>query len=78
LQRLYKPLYLYAGAGYGTKILGWEMQGGEWAENVDESYKGIEAELGGIYRIKNIALSAGVQTNSFKYWEATLGVGIMF
>ena len=43
-----------------------------------QDLKGIEAELGGIYRIKNVAISAGVQTNSFKYWESTLGVGIMF
>lgn len=78
LQRLWKPAYLYVGAGYGYKSLGWEMEGGEWAENTDNSYKGIEAELGAIYRIKNFALSAGVQTNSFKYWEATVGLGIMF
>ena len=78
LQRLWKPAYLYVGAGYGYKRLGWELDSGEWAENTDKTYKGIEAEVGGIYRIKNFALSAGVQTNSFKYWEATLGIGIMF
>lgn len=78
LQRLWKPAYLYVGAGYGYKRLGWELESGEWAENTDQTYKGIEAEVGGIYRIKNFALSAGVQTNSFKYWEATLGLGIMF
>lgn len=78
LQRLWKPAYLYVGAGYGYKRLGWELDSGEWAENTDKTCKGIEAEVGGIYRIKNFALSAGVQTNSFKYWEATLGIGIMF
>jgi hypothetical protein len=35
-------------------------------------------EAGLILRAKNIALSAGIQTNSFKYVEATIGVGIMF
>lgn len=78
LQRLWKPAYLYVGAGYGYKRLGWELDSGEWAENSDKTYKGIEAEIGGIYRIKNFALSVGVQTNSFKYWEATVGLGIMF
>ena len=78
LQRVAKPVYLYVGAGWGYKRLGWELSDGAWAKNLDSSYQGIEADLGGIYRIKNIALMAGVQTNQFKYWEGTLGVGIMF
>lgn len=78
LQRLWKPVYLYVGAGYGHKKLGWELEGGEWAENTDKSTKGVEAELGVILRLKNIAFSAGVQSNSFEYWEATVGIGIMF
>lgn len=78
LQRLWKPAYLYVGAGYGYKKLGWELEGGEWAENTDKSTKGVEAELGAILRLKNIAFSVGVQSNSFEYWEATVGIGIMF
>ena len=78
LQRVAKPVYLYAGAGWGYKRLGWELADGTWAKNLDSSYQGVEADLGGIYRIKNIALMAGVQTNQFKYWEGTIGVGIMF
>jgi hypothetical protein len=35
-------------------------------------------EVGAIWRSKNFAASAGLQTNSFKYVELTLGVGIMF
>ena len=85
MYRVAKPLYLYLGAGYGYKKLAWEMAEGEsgtnsdqWAENQDETFKGIEADLGLVLRMKNIALSAGLQSNSFKYFEATLGVGIMF
>lgn len=78
LQRLWKPIYLYVGAGYGYKELGWELEGGEWAKNTEKSFKGVEAELGALFRLNNIALSAGLQTNSFKYWEATVGMGIMF
>ena len=78
LQRIASPLYLYAGAGYGSRIMGWEMPDDQMAECKDYSYEGVEAEVGCILRIKNIALSAGVQTNSFKYWEATAGIGIMF
>lgn len=78
LQRLAKPLYLYVGAGYGFKKVAWETQDEQWAENTDDTYDGVEVDLGGILRIKNFAFSAGVQTNQFKYWEATLGLGIMF
>jgi opacity protein-like surface antigen len=78
LYRLSLPVYLYAGAGYGYKKLAWETAEGVWAENTDKTYTGAEAEVGLILRSKNFAVSAGVQSNSFKYVEATIGVGIMF
>lgn len=82
--RLAKPLYIYAGAGYGYKKTAWELAEGEggyqgnWAENTDETFQGVEADLGLVLRLKNIALTAGAQTNQFKYYEATVGIGIMF
>lgn len=83
--RVAKPLYLYLGAGYGYKKLAWEMAEGEtgthsdrWAENKDETAIGVEADLGLVLRAKNFAITAGVQSNSFKYFEATVGLGIMF
>ena len=83
--RVAKPLYLYMGAGYGYKKLAWEMAEGEagthsdrWAENKDETATGVEADLGLVLRAKNFAITAGLQSNSFKYFEATVGLGIMF
>lgn len=76
--RMAKPLYLYVGGGYGYKKLAWETVDGQWLENTDETYQGVEAETGLVLRLKNFALSAGVQSNSFKYMEATVGIGIMF
>ena len=85
MYRLTNPLYIYLGAGYGYKKLAWEIAEGEsgthsdkWAENKDDSATGIEADLGLVFRAKNFAITAGVQSNSFKYFEATLGIGIMF
>jgi hypothetical protein len=78
MYRIALPLYAYLGAGYGYKKLAWETVDGAWAENSDKTNTGVEAELGLIFRAKNFALSAGVQSNSFSYMEATLGVGIMF
>ena len=83
--RLAKPLYMYLGSGYGYKKLAWELADGEvgtnsdkWAENVDETFSGVEADLGLVLRAKNFAVTAGIQSNSFKYFEATVGIGIMF
>jgi opacity protein-like surface antigen len=78
LFRLVLPLYLYVGGGYGYKKLAWETAEGTWAENTDKTYTGPEAELGFILRAKNFAISAGAQSNNFKYVEATVGIGIMF
>lgn len=87
MRRIGKPLYLYLGTGYGYKKLAWEIAEGDlqngvssdrWAENTDETFKGVEADLGLVLRAKNFAVSAGIQSNSFKYFEATVGVGIMF
>lgn len=78
LIRLALPFYVYAGGGYGYKKLGWETTDGIFAENIDQSYTGAEAEVGCILRLKNFALSGGVQSNSFKYFEATVGIGFMF
>lgn len=82
------PVYIYAGGGYGFKNTAWEVydqfnlkddgQGTVWRKNTDESANGFEAEVGAIYRLNNLAISLGVQTNSFKYAEVTVGVGIMF
>lgn len=78
LYRAALPFYLYAGGGFGYKKLGWENSDGIWLENIDQSFNGFEAELGCIFRMKNFAISAGVQSNSFKYYEANLGIGLMF
>ena len=78
LQRLWKTGYVYAGAGWGYRTLGWETTDGIWIKNTDHSYTGVEAELGLVLRFGGFAISAGAQTNQFKYVEANVGIGIMF
>lgn len=78
LQQLWKPVYLYAGIGYGKRTLSWETTGGEWVKNADHSFQGMEAEIGGIVRYGSLAFSLGIQTNSFKYIEANVGIGVIF
>ena len=75
-------LYAYVGAGYGSRTIAWQMYGADgeyqYAKVVPSSLKGVEAETGVVLRFGGVALSAGIQTNSFKLFEANLGVGIMF
>lgn len=85
LFRMAMPLYLYAGAGYGYKKLAWETFDQNeytyyfpWAEASEHSYTGVESELGLIWRIKNFAISGGVQNTRLKYWEGTFGIALMF
>ena len=78
VQRLWKPFYLYAGVGYGTRTLVWETVGGKWGKNKDHSLEGVEAEIGGILSAGPMVFSLGLQTNSFKYLEGYLGIGFIF
>ena len=78
VQRLWKPFYLYAGVGYGTRTLVWETVGGKWGKNKDHSLEGVEAEIGGILSAGPMVFSLGLQPNSFKYLEGNLGIGVIF
>ena len=78
VQRLWKPFYLYAGVGYGTRTLVWETVGGKLGKNKDHSLEGVEAEIGGILSAGPMVFSLGLQTNSFKYLEGNLGIGVIF
>ena len=88
MRQLFEPkngnmgLYAFVGGGYGSRILAWEMY---QAENTYEfvrvepsSFTGFEVELGALFRIGPVSISAGVQTNQFKYYEANVGIGVMF
>ena len=78
LRQLWKPVYLYAGAGYGSRTLAWETVEGELVKNTDHAAVGVAAELGVIGRLGKFALSVGFHTVNFKHHEVTVGVGIIF
>ena len=82
VRQILEPLYAYAGGGYGRRILAWEMYDTEGSYDLvrvaPNSFTGFEAELGLFFRIGNFAVSAGVQTNQFKFYEANVGIGVMF
>ena len=82
MRQIIEPLYVFVGGGYGSRILAWERYVSEgmydFVRVEPYSFTGYEAELGLIVRLGGFALSAGVQTNQFKYYEANVGIGVMF
>ena len=81
LRKIIDPLFMYVGGGYGSRVLAWKMFADgnyDWARVTPSSFTGYEVELGLIYRPGVIAFSAGVQTNQFKYFEANVGIGVLF
>lgn len=80
VQRIIKPLYVYVGGGYGQRLLAWGLVGEDESYALVEpvSFKGYEVETGAIFRLGGFAVSAGVQTNQFKYMDVNISVGIMF
>lgn len=77
--RIISPLYFYAGAGYGSRILAWQNYNGtDYYKVTSSSFTGVEAEVGLLAHFGIFAISAGVQTNQFKYVEANVGIGVLF
>lgn len=88
-RQLGKKFYLYAGAGYGTRTLTYELAApmtigdkeyaeGTQVKDMDNSATGVAGELGGILRFGKFCISAGFHTVNFKYHEATAGLGFVF
>mgnify|MGYP003292503022 CR=1 FL=1 len=73
-----QSVYAYAGAGYGVANCYWKTNDDKWLRNADLSHRGIELEAGALVRYKMLAASLGIQSNCFKYAEATIGIGVMF
>lgn len=78
LRHLWKPFYLYVGAGYGQRTLAWETVDGELVRNIDHSANSVAGELGLLLNIGKLAISAGYHTVGFKCHEVGGGIGIMF
>lgn len=78
LHRIAGRFYLYEGIGYGSRQLIWETSEGVKVKNTDESYRGVAAEVGGMYRFGRFILSAGGSTVKGKVWAASLGFGLTF
>ena len=71
-------LTAYAGAGYGERSLYWEDISGRWAQVSDVSCRSFSADIGLIFNLDHLAISAGLTTIGFSRLDATLGLGFIF
>ncbi|MBQ7238671.1 MAG: PEGA domain-containing protein [Bacteroidales bacterium] len=76
--RLWRPLCLYGGCGYGSRNLLWSTTDGDWAKVKDCCYKGFSYEGGVILLMGHINLSTGVVAIGTKYGEMKVGIGFNF
>lgn len=85
MHRLNRYTYLYAGGGYGSRLLLWNAEefsyatdkktGEIWATHADRSASGAEIEAGLMFRIGKLNLSAGINAVNFGFFEINGGVG---
>lgn len=73
--RLFEPVYLKVGAGYGMRVKCWELND-TWYEYPRNSYKGLDLSAGLMFNVKGYTISADVVTSDFKYMEVKIGVGL--
>ena len=73
--KLFEPVYLKVGAGYGARVKCWEIDD-TWYEYPSNSYKGLDLTAGLMFNIKGYTISADVVTTGFEYMEVKIGVGL--
>ena len=73
--RLFGPMYVKLGAGYGARVKCWEVAG-KWYEYTPDTYKGFDLTAGVMVNTRKCAISADVVTTNFKTMEVKLGVGL--
>ena len=73
--KLFEPVYLKVGAGYGARVKCWEIDD-TWYEYPSNSYKGLDLTAGLMFNIKGCTISADVVTTNFEYMEVKIGVGL--
>ena len=74
----HKNLNILVGTGYGVKSLIWEDINGDRAKVKDCSFRGLAADLETMATFGKLAITAGVSTVKFKYFDFEVGIGVIF
>ena len=78
MMRVYKPLSVRLGAGYGMRTISHETLDNKWVKDTSLSVNGVDVQLGLQCNFGGFVLSLdGVATN-FKQFEAKIGLGYGF
>ena len=75
MMRLGEPVHLKLGAGYGMRIRAAETLNGQYVKYPANTYEGIEATAGVMFRLGGLAISLDAVTTSFKMMEVKVGLG---
>jgi hypothetical protein len=81
---LTKDIYVQGGLGLSKYSNLWKAKNNsltddtKWVKMEDNSFLSYEAEVSGIYRIKNFYISAGIASYHIKYTDLTFGIGYIF
>ncbi|MGD9977588.1 MAG: hypothetical protein AB7S54_06600 [Bacteroidales bacterium] len=85
--RLNNSLFLYAGAGYGSRHLYWQVTeysyvndselGKHYADHVDFSHDGLEIETGVQFMLKKFTIGVGFNSMNFKNNEVIGSIGVV-
>lgn len=77
---LTKSFYLYAGVGYGSRVLLWEDTNNQWAKLKEYSSSGFVFDIGCMAYLGKFSLSLGINATlgDKKYLVPELGIGVMF
>ena len=74
--RLFEPLALKVGGGYGARALAWETGDGRWIRNSYYSYSGFELNAGLQFFMDAFNMSFDFISNSLTTAEFKIGLGI--
>ncbi|MBO4481808.1 MAG: PEGA domain-containing protein, partial [Bacteroidales bacterium] len=69
------PVFVKAGAGYGSRVKSWYTTNGSLVKISDDSFSGIDATAGILFNLKGFSFSIDAVTTNFKTIEAKVGLG---
>lgn len=73
--KVYGPVYLRLGAGYGCRVKSWYTTHGDLIKMEDDSVEGVDVTAGIQMNLKGIVISLDAVTTNFNAMEAKLGIG---
>lgn len=78
IMKLYKPLSVRIGVGYGNRTISYETLDYKWIKDISLSLAGVDVQLGLQCNFKWFVLSIDSVATNFKNFEVKIGLGYGF